>query len=295
MRLDLWLWAAGGILVLIAGVLRLTLRAKTDPASTARWGLLAPLLLACVGLASLVAGLAWRVTAKAFPPWRPDAWPGSTPADGVVLLAVGTLAILSWLLLSDLRRIRAMRFRDPGMAEDGGGDRGRAIAEALALFGSCLLVLPAIGAAWRSPLPEPFPQAQSWLFAARVITASLGLGAWLPAFADAVWGLRLGLGRPGPESTGATLGWQAMRTGYPWLTLAWLLGAVWSLAAVAALWRGVSTDAWLTIAWLLGGICLIAGRVDRPAILPQWALVLLTVCGMAAALLQAWQAPRLLF
>jgi hypothetical protein len=294
MRLDLWLWAAGGILVLIAGVLRLSLRAKADPASLAGWGLLAPLVLACGGLTSLVAGLAWRITAGVLPLWRPDAWPGSTPADGVVMLAAGTLAILSWLLLTDLRRIKAATFRDLGVAE-GGADRNRAVVEALALFGSCLLVLLAMGAAWRSALPESSPLARSWLFAARVITASLGLGAWLPAFADAAWGLRPGLERPGPEPAGVTLGPEAVRTGYPWLTAAWLLGAAWGLAAVATMWRGVSTDAWLTVAWLLGGIYLIAGRVDRPALLPRWALVLLTACGVAAALLQAWQTPLLLF
>ena len=294
MRLDLWLWAAGGVLVLIAGVLRLSLRAKADPAFLAGWGLLAPLVLACGGLASLVAGLAWRIAAGVLPLWRPDVWPGSTSADGVVMLAVGTLAILSWLLLTDLRRIKAANSRDLGVAESG-VDSGRAIAEALALFGSCLLVLLAVGAAWRNPLPESSPYARSWLFAARVITASLGLGAWLPAFADAVWGLRLGLERSGPEPPDVALGPEAMRIGYPWLTAAWLLGAAWSLAAVAALWRGVSTDAWLAVAWLLGGIYLIAGRADRPSLLPRWALVLLTACGMAAALLQAWQTPLLLF
>jgi hypothetical protein len=293
MRLDLWLWAAGGILALLAGVLRLILRVKTDPVSLSGLRLLAPLLLAVSGLVSLAVGLAWRLTVGVPPGSRPGAWSSSTPADGVVLLTVGTLAILSWLLLTDLRRIRAARLRVPGTA-DGGGDRDRAVAEALALFGSCLLVLLALGTAWTSSLPESSPHAQSWLFAARVITASLGLGAWLPAFADAVWGLSRGLGRPTPGSIGVTLGPQAMRTGYPWLTAAWLLGAAWSLAAVAALWQGSSADAWLTVAWLLGGIYLIAAWGAPPVRLPRWTLVLLTACGTAAAVLQAWQTPLLL-
>jgi hypothetical protein len=91
-----------------------------------------------------------------------------------------------------------------------------------------------------------------------------------------------------------------MRAGYPWLTAAWLLGAIWSLAATAALWRGLGAahpEAWLMVAWLLGGIYLLAAcgaQPAQPARLPQWALFRLAALGMAAALLQAWQTPLLL-
>jgi hypothetical protein len=85
-----------------------------------------------------------------------------------------------------------------------------------------------------------------------------------------------------------------MRAAYPWLTVAWILGAIWSLALVAALWRGQAPDAWLMVAWLLGGIYLVAGDDARPTPIPQWALILLTACGTASAVLQAWLTPLLL-
>jgi hypothetical protein len=66
------------------------------------------------------------------------------------------------------------------------------------------------------------------------------------------------------------------------------------MATVAALWRGLSPEAWLMAAWLLGGIYLIAALDQPPVRLPRWTLALLTACGMAAAVLQAWQAPLLL-
>jgi hypothetical protein len=140
------------------------------------------------------------------------------------------------------------------------------VAEALTLFGSCLLVLLAMAAAWNSPPPQPFPQARSWLFGLRVIAASLGLGVWLPAFAaesralgrDATWVLGPGKGHSRTGALSAPLGVEAMRAGYPWLTAACLLSAAWSLATVAALWRGLSPEAWLIAAWLLGGIYMIA-------------------------------------
>jgi len=294
MRLDLWLWLAGGTLALIAGVLLLLRRTDaTSPRAQLRspvslaagWGLWAPLALACGGLACLVAGLVWRILAGGSRLWPPGPWPGSTAADGVAMLAGGTLAILSWILLSDARRAKAGA---------GGLDRDRAVAEALALLGSCLLVLLAIGAAWLSPPPAPFPQARSWLFGLRVVAASLGLGAWLPAFADAGWGLRRGKGSSGPGTMCPPPGPQAMRTAYPWLTMAWILGAIWSLAMVAAPWRGQAPDTWLMVAWLLGGIYLVAGGDARPTLIPQWALILLTACGTAAAVMQAWLTPLLL-
>jgi hypothetical protein len=297
LRLDLWLWLAGGVLALIAGLLRGLPRTAANPHRArlrspvllAGWGIWTPLVLTCLGLAFLVAGLAWRL-------WASGAWPGSTSADGVAMLAGGTLAILSGILLTEARRIKAAESRDVGgvSGEQVGLDRGHAVAEALALFGSCLLILLAIGAAWGTPFPEPSPQVRSCLFGVRVIAASLGLGAWLPAFADAAWGLRPGGGPSRPETTGLTPGLAAMRAGFPWLTAAWLLGAAWSLAAVAALWRGLPAEAWLVVAWLLGGIYLAAAWGARPARLPQWALVLLTACGATAALLQAWQTPLLL-
>jgi hypothetical protein len=292
-RLDLWFWLAGAVLALIAGLLRLLPRTAANPHRARLLRFWTPLVMTCLGFAFLVAGLAWRMRA-------PGAWPGSSSADGVAMLAGGTLAILSWILLTETRRIKAAESRDVGEVggDEVGLDRGHAVAEALALFGACLLVLLAIGAAWSRSLPEPSPQARSWLYGVRVIAASLGLGAWLPAFADATWGLRLRAGRSAPGTTGLAPGLAAMRAGFPWLTAAWLLGAAWSLVAVAALWRGLPADAWLMVAWLLGGIYLLAApgaQPTQPAQLPQWVLVLLTACGTAAALLQAWWAPLVLF
>ena len=312
MRLDIWLWLAGDVLAVLAGLIRLLPRRAANPHRARRLLLWAPVVLTLLGLASLVAGLVWRM-------WPSGAWPGSTPADGVAMLAGGTLAILSWILLTETRRTKAAEsrfaksrdgaeapFRVGGVSVgEGGLDRSRSVAEALALFGSCLLILMALGAAWSSPLPEPSPLARSWLFGVRVIAASLGLGAWLPAFAaesralgkDTAWGLRP---RNRILAESRALGGAAMRAGYPWLTAAWLLGVIWSLAAAAALWRGLGAappEAWLMVAWLLGGIYLLAAcgaQPAQPARLPQWALFLLAALGMAAALLQAWQTPLLL-
>jgi hypothetical protein len=274
MRLDLWFWLGGAVLVLIAGSLRAWPHADSSTRRARAWGLRAPLALVCLGLASLVAGLAWSARST-------GAWPGSTPADGVAMLAGGSLVILSWMLFNDSQRPKT-------------GDNGRrsAVVEALAMLGAGLLVLLAIGGAWRSPLPGFSAPASSWLFGLRVITASVGLGAWLPALADATWDLRTASRSPGKDGGLMPPGPRAMRTGYPWLTTAWLLGAAWNLAAAATLWRGVSPEAWLMAAWLLGGVYLIAVR--EPTRLPQWVLVPLTACGAAAALLQAWHAPLLL-
>ena len=309
MRLDIWLWMAGSVLVLIAGLLRLSLWANANPRRSrlrsllAGAGLWAPLVLTCLGLIVLVAGLVWRIPAGGAPLWPSGAWPGSTPADGVVMLAAGTLAILLWLMFNETRRVRAAKSRPfVGVGgEDFGLDRGRAVSEALALFGSCLLVLLAMAAAWNSPAPQPAPLARLWLFGLRVIAASLGLGVWLPAFVaearalsgDAARRIRPGKGHSGPGTMSTSLGLEAMRAGYPWLTAACLLSAAWSLATAAALWRGLSPDAWLVVAWLLGGIYLVAAWGAHPVRLPRWALVLLTACGMAAAVVQAWQMPSL--
>jgi len=331
MRLDIWLWLAGDVLAVLAGLIRLLPRRAANPHRARRLRLWAPVVLTLLGLASLVAGLVWRM-------WPSGAWPGSTTADGVAMLAAGTLAILSWIMLTETRHAKATeprvaKSRDGAEAPcrvdgvsggKGGLDRSGSVAEALALFGSCLLILLAVGAAWSSPFPEPSPLARSWLFGVRVIAASLGLGAWLPAFAaesralggDAARGLRprnrilaesRAFGGEGEEnivSTGPAesraLGGAAMRAGYPWLTAAWLLGAIWSLAATAALWHGLGAahpEAWLMVAWLLGGIYLFAAcgaQPAQPVRLPQWALFLLAALGMAAALLQAWQTPLLL-
>jgi hypothetical protein len=222
----------------------------------------------------LVAGLAWRARFA-------GAWPGKTSADGVAMLAGGTLVILTWVLINGSRRPKA-----------GSTCPGGAVAEALAMFGTGLLVLLAIAAAWRTPAPGFSAQASSLLFGLTVIAASVGLGAWMPALADAAWGLRPTNRHPGNDEGSLPPGLEAMRAGYPWLTLAWLLGAAWSLAAMAALWRGLPPEAWLLAAWLLAGIYLIAAW--GPTRLPRWALLLLTICGMVAALLQAWQAPLLL-
>jgi hypothetical protein len=301
MRLDIWLWLAGSILLMIAGLFRLLWRTDEYPHQTlensplpmAGWRLWAPLVLTCLGLACLAAGLAWRITVGGILSWPSGGWPGMTPADGIVLLAGGTLAILLGILFCDTRRVKVAKSRLPGEGR-GGLDRDRAVVEALTLFGACLLVFVGIGAIWSSQLPEPSPLARSWLFGLRVIAASLGLGAWLPAFADAAWGLRPGRRDSGPGVMRATLGLEAMRLGYPWLTMACLLSAALSLAASAALWRGRSPDAWLVTAWLLGAIYLVASGDARPFHMPRWALVLLTACGAAVAVLQAWQMPLLL-
>jgi hypothetical protein len=206
-------------------------------------------------------------------------------------LAGGALTILAWLLFGDIRRARAADSDVPGEGEVGPASH-RARTEALALFGSCLLVFLAVGAAWNGPLPAPAPQVGSWLFGLRVVAASLGLGAWLPAFANAVGAPRREEGSPGAVPQGAGL--DAMRAAYPWLAVAWLLGVAWNLATVASLWRGLAPEALLLAACLLAGIYLIACWGAHPVRLPAWALILLTAFGMAAAVLQAWLTPLLL-
>lgn len=301
MRLDIWLWLACSVLVLIAGLLRLSRWASAHLRRARVGGLWAPLVLTCLGLACLAAGLAWRIAAGGILLWPSGAWPGSAPAEGIALLAGGTLAILLWTLLSETRGVKLAKPRVLG-SEEAAEDRDRAVAQALTLFASCVLVLLAITAAWNSPPPQPAPQARSWLFGLRVIAASLGLGAWLPAFAaesralggDAARGLRRGKGHFGPGAMEAPLALEAMRVGYPWLTAACLLSAAWSLATAAALLRGLSPEVWLIAAWLLGAVYLVATLGVRPARLPRWALVLLTACGAALSVLQAWQMPMLL-
>jgi hypothetical protein len=290
MRLDIWLWLAACVVVMIAALLRLLRRADERPRRARTW---ASLVLTCLALALLAVGLAWRSPAAGIPLWPAGAWPGSTSSEGVALFAGGVLAITSWLLLMDIRRVEAAV---PGP------DRDRAAAEALALFGTALLVLVAVATAWNIPPPAPSPLARSWLFGLRVLAASLGLGAWLPACAaesralgrNVAGMLRSRKETIEQEAIGATLGPEAMRAGYPWLTAACLLGAAWSLATAAALWRGLFPDAWLIAAWLLGGIYLIASWGDQPVRLPRWAMFLLTTCGTAAAVMQAWQTPLLL-
>jgi hypothetical protein len=306
MRLDLWLWLAGGVLALAAGLLRLLFRTTAgapvcadpeemqEPKRPARWGLRAPLALTCLALAALLAGLVWRGSTTGMPAWPSGAWLGGTSADGVALLTAGSLALLAWLLLRDTRRSGST---EPGGWEVG-AERDRAASEALALFGSCLLACLAIGAAWVSPLPAA--ATGSWLVCLRVLAASLGLGAWLPALAAESHAFgrdvrRVRRPRTGsPAATGAGVGFEAMRAAYPLLTAAWLLGAAWNLAAFAAPWRGVAPEALLLTAWLLGAIYLIACWGERPARLPSWALFLLTACGSVAAVLQAWLTPLLL-
>jgi hypothetical protein len=274
MRLDLWFWLGGMVVVLIAGSLRTWPRLDGNARGARVWGLWAPLALILLGLASLVAGLVWRTRFT-------GAWPGKTSADGVAMLVGGILVILTWILINDSRRPKA-----------GGTGTGRVVAEGLAMFGAGLLILLAIAASWRIPAPGFSAQGSSLWFGLRVIAASVGLGAWMPALADAAWRLRPTNREPGNEDGSLPPGQEAMRAGYPWLTLAWLLGAAWSLAAMAALWRGLPPEAWLMAAWLLGGIYLIAAL--GPTRLPRWALLLLTICGMATAVLQAWQTPLLL-
>jgi hypothetical protein len=274
MHLDLWFWLAGTVLVLIAGGLRATQHRDGDNHNPRSWGLRAPLALVCLALVSLVAGLLWRVLAA-------GAQPGWAPADGVAVLAAGSLAILVWILIDDSR-----------LVSTGEADRNRAPAEALAMWGAGLLVMLAIAAAWRGTSGGASPPASPWLFGLRTAAAGVGLGAWLPTLAEAVWGLRLASLARVKDERSMPAGLRAMLAGYPWLTLAWLLGAAWSLAAAAALWRGVPPEAWLTAAWLLGGAYLIAvSGTIRP---PQWALVLVAALGTSAALLQAWQSSLLL-
>jgi hypothetical protein len=248
------------------------------------WGLWAPFALALAALFALTIGLVWRITGSGSVLWLSGAWPGSTPSDGVAMLVCGALAVTAWILLGETRPVRT---GDDGLNCD------RATAEGLALLGACLLTLFAIAAAWNG-LPMPSPQAQSWLYGLRAITASIGLGAWLPAFADAAWGLRRGSRHAGQLEISFQPGPEAMRAGYPWLTAAWFLGAAGSLATAAALWRNLPAEAWLTAAWLLGGLYLIATIGTSSFRMPQWGLLVLTACGAVAALLQAWLAPMLL-
>lgn len=281
MRVDLWLWLAGAAILLIGGLLRLW-PCRGKPARFLRpLVVVAPPLAAGLGLACGIAGLIWRSVV-----W--GAWPGSTPADALALLASGSLVASAGNLI----------------AERSGGDlqgrflsRRHALSEALALFGVCLLLLLATALAWAAAARTSLP-GTPWLLWLWSVLAGIGLGGWLPALADHLSSLRPKEGRKdeGQRCTGP--GPQAMRLGYPALTAAWLVGVAWSVMGYAVPWRGLPAELWLLVAWLLGGVYLCATWSPSPpeagvrsARLPGWVLALLAAFGSGAAVLAAWWMP----
>ncbi len=284
MRVDLCLWLAGAVILLIAGFLRLWPYRREQTPIPRPFTVVAPAVATGLGLACGAAGLIWRSVFS-------GTWPGGTSADALALLASGSLIASLWNLSAHRS---AAEHQESLLA------RHRAIGEALALFGACLLLLPAIALAWAAGVPAPL-QGAPWLPWLWSVLAGVGLGGWFPALADHLCSLRPQKGQREEEQPHTRPGAQAMRLCYPALTAAWLVGVVWSLTGYAVLWRGLPAELWLLAAWLLGGVYLCAtwsfsppeasvGSV-RP---PEWVLALLTAFGSGAAVLAAWWMPLLL-
>ncbi len=262
MRPDLILWLAAGLLLALTALLSAVGgRRGGSAADVSAVGhppqaqTKAIVILGAAALAALLAGLGWRMVAAV-------GWLAATSADALALLAAGTLVIAAW---SGRPRSR----------------RGRS----LELLGAGALALVAAGLAWYSAPFLPGPATRGWLFGVRGALIGLGLGGWLPALAaDIVQGAT--------EVPTRAAGWPALRLSFPWLTAAIFVGAVWSLAAHATPWRGVAAELWQVIAWLLGGIYLhAASGTWRPTRGTAWLAPVIAGCGLAVALLIAWQAP----
>lgn len=291
MPLSAWPWVIGaGAALLGSGF---ALRQKKTEA-----GLLpkAEFLWLTLAVLAAVIGLGWRA-------WEARAWPGTSPADALALLAGGGLVVVAWQMLTTGMPNQPSR-RRPALS--------------LTLFASAALLgtAAALTLAWTaSPLTLP---AGAWIFGLRNILAGIGLGGWLPALAASVLWLEQALIRPAPigpaesrsDSTSmdaSTLpparsetinpaedpGRIAALFSFPWLTGACLASGAWNLVAHAAIGRAMAANLWLLAAWLLGGAYLHITSSWRPLRLPGWLSPLLAAGTLAAGVLAAATAGSL--
>ncbi len=262
MRADVLAWLAAAALLLAGGLLGLTVLRRQRPWPFA--------IFAAAGLVAILVGTGWRA-------WQADAWPGTSAADALALLAGGASVVAAWMVLRPTPAAKA---------------HGHPTAPALALVGAACLAAAAAFVAWRGPaLPAPQPP-QAWLVGLRGLLAGVGLGGWLPALAaSALWSVR---SRRLGARAAADPGRPPALFSYPWLTAAVLAGIVWNLTAHVTVLRGAAAELWLLVAWLLGGVYLHATSNWRPVRLPAWVAAALAGITMAAAVLAALAAPTLL-
>jgi|GEM_PF-1980689 len=271
MEIDGLIWLATAALLLVGGALGLVVIRRK------RLGLL--LVFLAAGLVGILAGLGWRT-------WQADAWPGTTAAETLGMLAGGALAVTAWVTL---------RSTAPASPQE------HPIPVAAAMIEAGLLVGAGAMLSWRES-PVTVPLARSGLFGLCGILMSVGLGGWLPALAaSTLWSLgsvlarpHAGLSRPQIASSASDPGRVAALFSFPWLTAVGLVGMMWNLAAHTTVVQIVPGDLWCIIAWLTGGIYLHATSGWRPLPLPPWLATVLAAVTAAAAVLAALSAPTVL-
>jgi hypothetical protein len=139
---------------------------------------------------------------------------------------------------------------------------------------------------WQREVAEALPE----LVAER--TGAAAALAKPVALADVLLAERASGPAPGPAGVMDQADY-GLRFSYPWLTVALLLGGLWSMSAYATPWRGQPAEIWLAVSWLIGGAYLYAvARWQAPELPRAWAHVL-AVVGLLAALLAAWGMPAL--
>jgi hypothetical protein len=282
MRVDMVLWLAAGLVVLLGGSICLAsalpaarqreIPEDGPPSEQGELRQRAAAVSAYLGLGALLVGLAWRA-------WVDGNWPGATASQALLLVASAALLLGTWPW-------PAARGPYPGTAVS------QPLAYGLGLLATGLLILAATVLAWIVPAPAS-PQANSWLFGLRSGLAGLGLGGWLFVFAGSLsvlWQERLTnrSSRPAWSRTPAVLA-----AGYPWLTAALLVAGAWQMTVHAVPWRGAPADLWLAVAWLFGAAYVALGRVRWTRDLGAWPPAVLSLAGLAAALLAAGQAGSL--
>ncbi len=312
MPISVWPWILGAGAALAGGVFGLRWRERHKaqahlPTRVELAGLTLALLAAAVGVA-------WRA-------WDARAWPGTSPADLLALLAGGGLAVAGWQT-----RRPPWNNHAPctGPREQDGAFCGfQRMALDLTLIGGAALlgVAAALAATW--PASSVALPVRTWLFGLRNILAGIGLGGWLPVLAASVYWYAQTLSRPtsasapdgasdgAPENNGATAGTDTASAGaaasarsetakpaedpgrgaallsFPWLTAACLVSAAWSMISGAGIDPTVAADLWLLAAWLLGGAYLTITSSWRPLRLPGWLSPFLAAGALAAGVLAA--------
>jgi hypothetical protein len=298
MRPELALWLFAGLVVLIGGGLCLAVShpaaGQGEAQKRARGGLKerGPAVCAYLGLAALLSGLAWQG-------WVNQVWPGATAGEALLLVAGAALLLGTWIwhAAGGPHTAGGPRFAGVAGLKPAGDTEGtvavsRRLAYGGGLLATGLLILCATGLAWIIA-PPAAPQAHTWLFGLRSGLASLGLGGWPFVFASNLAGFWQGRMNAAVSQAEPATAHAVLRAGYPWLTAALLAGGAWQMAAYAMPWRGVPADLWLAVAWLLGGAYLALGSVRWAKSLGAWPTAVLSLAGLAAALLAAGQAGSL--
>jgi hypothetical protein len=291
LRPELALWLLAGLLALIGGVLGLgvALRAAGPGGVRERARGLkerGPTVCAYLGLAALAGGLAWRG-------WVNRAWPGATAGEALLLVAAAALWLSTWVSRSigAPHAVGAPDAAGPagsnpeGVEGDAVAVSGR-LAYGAGLVATGVLILGATALAWIAA-PPVAPQAHSGLFGLRSGLASLGLGGWPFVCAGNLAALWQGRGKAAVSPTVPGPAQVVVRAGYPWLTAALLASGAWQMAAYAVPWRDMPADLWLVVAWLIGGVYLMLGSARWAKSLGAWPPAVLSLAGLAAALLAA--------